>query len=290
MRFAYHASMPAPDQYLPLARAAEEMGFDSFTLPDSICYPKESDAKYPYNADGGRDFLDGVPFLEVFIAMAAVAAVTSGLRITTSVVKLPIRQPAIVAKQLSSLAVLSNNRIVLGVGLSPWPEDFAVCQIPYEKRGQRMDEMIEIIRGLMSGDYFGYQGQIFQMAPIKLCPVPTRPVPILIGGHTDAALKRAARIGDGWIAAGATLDDLAGYVKTLRTLRAEYGREKAPFEVHGMGAEAFSADGVKRLEDVGVDEVIVAFRNVYNKDPDTTLEEKLAQMRWYADNVIAKTR
>ena len=95
MRFAYHASMPSLDQYIPLARAAEEMGFDSFTLPDSICYPKESDAKYPYNDDGSRDFLDGVPFMETFIAMAAVAAVTTRIRITTSVVKLPIRQPAI---------------------------------------------------------------------------------------------------------------------------------------------------------------------------------------------------
>ena len=114
MRFAYHASMPSLDQYVPLARAAEELGFDSFTLPDSICYPKDSDAKYPYNDDGSRDFLDGVPFPETFIAMATVAAVTTRIRITTSVVKLPIRQPAIVAKQLSTLAVLSNNRIGFG--------------------------------------------------------------------------------------------------------------------------------------------------------------------------------
>lgn len=290
MRFAYHASMPAPDQYLPLARAAEEMGFDSITFPDSICYPQRSDAKYPYNDDGSRDFLDGVPFLEVFIAMAAVAAVTTRLRITTSVIKLPIRQPAIVAKQLSSLAVLSNNRIVLGVGLSPWPEDFAACQIPFEKRGQRMDEMIEIIRGLMSGDYFGFQGQIFQMDPIKLCPVPSKPVPLLIGGHAEVALKRAARIGDGWVSAGTQFEELAGYIRKLHALRTEYGREKEPFEVHGMGEAAYSPDGIKRLEDIGVDEVIVAFRNIYNKDPDTTLEEKLGQMRAYADNVITKSR
>ena len=196
----------------------------------------------------------------------------------------------VVAKQLSSLAVLSNNRIVLGVGLSPWPEDFEVCQVPYEKRGQRMDEMIEIIRGLMSGDYFGYDGQIFQVPPIKLCPVPTKPVPLLIGGHTDAALKRAARIGDGWVSAGTTLEEMAGYLKKLKTLRAEYGRENVSFEIHGMGAEAYSADGVKRLEDLGVDEVVIAFRNIYAKEPDTTLQQKLDQMRAYADNVIAKTR
>ena len=86
MRFAFHASMPAPDHYLPLARAAEELGFDSFTFPDSICYPKESNAKYPYNDDGSRDFLDGVPFLEVFIAMAACAAFSA-----SRVSSLPLR-------------------------------------------------------------------------------------------------------------------------------------------------------------------------------------------------------
>jgi probable F420-dependent oxidoreductase len=290
MRFAYHASMCSPEQYLPLARAVEDAGFDSFTFPDSICYPKESDTKYPYNDDGSRDFLEDVPFIESFIAMAAVAAVTSRVRLTTSVVKLPIRQPAIVAKQLSSLAVLSGNRVGFGVGLSPWPEDFAACQIPWEKRGKRMDEMIDIIRGLMSGDYFGYDGEIFQMAPIKLCPVPTEPVPILIGGHADAALKRAARVGDGWISANVDLPTYQGLMDKINAYRVEYGRDKEPFEFQAMTAEAYTADGIKRLADMGVHEVIVAFRDVYQKQPDTSIEQKIAEIRWYADNVIAPSR
>ena len=147
MRFAYHATMCAPDFYLPLAMAAEEAGFDSFTLPDSICYPETSDSQYPYNADGGREFLDGVPFLEPFSLIPAMAAVTTKIRFTTSVMKLAIRQPVVVAKSVSSVAVLSNNRFGFGVGISPWPDDFAACQIPWEKRGQRMDEMIDIIKG-----------------------------------------------------------------------------------------------------------------------------------------------
>ena len=102
MRFAFHASMPAPDHYLPLARAAEELGFDSFTFPDSICYPKESNAKYPYNDDGSRDFLDGVPFLEPFSAVPWMAAVTRKLKFSTSVMKLPVRHPVLVAKSLTT--------------------------------------------------------------------------------------------------------------------------------------------------------------------------------------------
>ena len=97
MKFAYHATMCPPDQYVPLAQAAEEAGFDTFTFPDSICYPKEGSDVYPYNDDGTRDFLDGVPFLEPFIAIPYLAAVTEKIRFTTSVVKLAIRQPVIVA-------------------------------------------------------------------------------------------------------------------------------------------------------------------------------------------------
>jgi alkanesulfonate monooxygenase SsuD/methylene tetrahydromethanopterin reductase-like flavin-dependent oxidoreductase (luciferase family) len=163
MNFAYHATMCDPAFYMPLAIAAEEAGFDSFTLPDSICYPEESDSKYPYNGTGDREFLDGVPFLEPFVAVPAMAAITSKIRFTTSVMKLAIRQPVVVAKQLSSIAVMSNNRFVFGVGISPWPDDFAACQIPWEKRGKRMDEMMDIIRGLMTGEYFSYDGEIFQI-------------------------------------------------------------------------------------------------------------------------------
>ena len=161
MKFAYHPTMCPPDQYLPLAKAAEAIGFDTFTFPDSICYPQEGSDVYPYNDDGTRDFLDGVPFLEPFVAIPYLAAATEKIRFTTSVIKLAIRQPVIVAKQLSSLGVMIGDRFGFGVGISPWPEDFLASQIPWEKRGKRMDEMMEIVNGLMTGEYFGYDGEIF---------------------------------------------------------------------------------------------------------------------------------
>lgn len=291
MRFAYHATMCDPSFYLPLAVAAEDAGFDSFTLPDSICYPEESDSKYPYNGTGDREFLDGVPFLEPFVVVPAMAAITSKIRFTTSVVKLAIRQPAVVAKQLSSLAFLSNNRFAFGVGISPWPDDFAACQIPWEKRGKRMDEMMDIIRGLMTGDYFSYSGEIFQIESMKMTPAPTEPVPMLIGGHSKPALKRAALRGDGFIHAGGTIDDFKVLVDEIEGYRKEYGRDHLPFEYQSMGAEAFSLDGIKRLEDLGVGEAIVGFRNPYDGSPDTqTLEEKIGQLNWFAENLIHKSR
>jgi len=291
MRFAYHATMCDPTFYLPLAVAAEEAGFDTFTLPDSICYPEESDSKYPYNGTGDREFLDGVPFLEPFVVAPAMAAVTSTIRFSTSVMKLAIRQPAVVAKQLGSLAFLSNNRFAFGVGISPWPDDFAACQIPWEKRGKRMDEMMDIVRGLLTGEYFSYDGEIFQIDSMKMTPAPTKPVPMLIGGHSKPALKRAALRGDGFIHAGGTYDDLKVLVDEIDGYRKEYGRDHLPFEYQSMGAEAFSLDGIKKLEDLGVGEAIVGFRNPYGGAEDTmSLEDKIDQIKGFADNIIHKSR
>jgi probable F420-dependent oxidoreductase len=291
MRFAYHATMCDPAFYLPLASVAEDAGFDTFTLPDSLCYPRESDSRYPYNGTGDREFLDGVPFLEPFSLIPAMGAITTKLRFSTSVLKLAVRQPVVVAKSVSSVAVLTGNRFAFGVGISPWPDDFAACQVPWERRGKRMDEMIDIVKGLMDGEYFSYDGEIFQLDAIKLCPAPTEPVPILIGGHAAPALKRAARVADGFIHSGGSFEDLERTVKQVEAYRREYGRDHLPFEYQSMSAEAFSLDGVRKLEDLGIQEAIVAFRNPYDAQRDTqTLDEKIGALRWFAENIIHKTR
>ncbi len=290
MKFAYHHSMCPPEQYVPLAKAAEELGFNTITMPDSICYPKEASSQYPYNADGSREFLDGVPFIEPFILAAHLAAVTDKIRFTTSVHKTAVHKPALLAKSLSSLAVISNNRFGYGVGISPWAEDFEATDTPWEKRGKRLDELMEILNGLMTGEYFGYQGEHFQLPEIKLCPVPSIKPPLLVGGHSKPALRRAAKLGDGWICAGAELDAIKGMIDQINEFRVEYGRDKEPFEFHAMTGEAYSADGIKRLQDVGVQEVLVAFRDVYASEPDDkTVEQKIDMMKWYADEVIAKS-
>jgi probable F420-dependent oxidoreductase len=289
MRFAYHACMCPPDQYGELAVIAEELGFDGFTLPDSICYPKVADTKYPYNSDGSRNFLEGTPFIEPFVAIPYMAALTKKLRFTTSVVKLPIRNPIILAKQLTSMQVLTGNRFAFGVGISPWIEDFEIVGEQWEGRGKRMDEMIDILRGLHTGDYFGYDGEFYQVPEHKMCPVPSEPTPMLIGGHAKLALKRAAKIGDGWIHAGGDSQTLKGYIDQINEYRKEYGTDNKPFEVHAITADAFSVDGVKKLEDIGVTECIVGFRDAYKGEADeTSVEDKKNMMSWFGDNIIAK--
>ncbi len=171
MRFSYQIGMCDSEHYLPLVQAAEAAGYHGITIPDSICYPQEASSKYPYNADGSRGFLESVPFIESLIGVAAMAAVTEKIRFSTFVYKLAIRQVAIVAKQVQSINQLSNNRFDFGVGISPWEEDFAVAQVPWEKRGKRLDEQIEILRGLESGDFFSYQGELHNIPACKMNPV-----------------------------------------------------------------------------------------------------------------------
>ena len=289
MRFCYAESMTDPAFYAPLARAAEEAGYDSMVIPDSICYPAESDSVYPFNPDGTREFLEDKPFLEPFSIIPFLGAVTERLRFITFVLKLPVRHPVLVAKQATSTAVLTNNRLVLGVGTSPWREDYDVLGIPWQRRGQRMDEQLAILRGLSAGGFFEYHGEVFDIPAIKIAPVPTRPVPVLIGGHGEAALRRAARDGDGWLHGGGKPGDLPGLLTRLAELRREHGTADKPFEVHVISAEAYSLDGIRRLEDQGVTEVIVGFRWPYHVGPDPEdLQPKLDSLRRYADDIIAK--
>jgi probable F420-dependent oxidoreductase len=283
--------MTEPSFYGPLASAAEEAGYDSMIVPDSICYPMHSDSVYPFNPDGSREFLEDKPFIEPFALIPALGAVTSRLRFTTFVLKLPVRDPVLTAKQATSVAVLTGGRLVLGVGVSPWREDYEVTGTPWAGRGRRMDEEIAILRGLAAGGYFEYHGQVFDLPPVKIAPVPAEPIPVLIGGHSDAALRRAARTGDGWMHGGGDPADLPGLLDKLARFRREEGTEGRPFEIHVISADAYRPDGVRRLEDQGVTDLIVGFRWPYVTGPDPEpLDTKLTHLRRYADTIITKTR
>ena len=290
MRFTYAEAMTDPAFYIPLAQAADAAGYHAMTIPDSIAYPFESDSKYPYTEDGNREFLDGKPFIESFALIGALSAVTTQLHFNIFVLKLPIRPPALVAKQAGSLAAMFDNRLGLGVGTSPWPEDYEIMGIPFAKRGKRMDECIDVIRGLTSGDYFEYHGEFFDIPRFKMTPAPTKPVPILIGGHADAALRRAAR-NDGWMHGGGDpeeLDPLLAKLQHYRDTEERIGIADE-FEIHVISIDGFTLDGVKRLEDKGVTDVIVGFRIPYTMGPDTEpLDVKIRNLEMFAENVIAK--
>jgi alkanesulfonate monooxygenase SsuD/methylene tetrahydromethanopterin reductase-like flavin-dependent oxidoreductase (luciferase family) len=288
MRFTYAEAMTDPTYYIPLAKAADAAGYHAMTVADSIAYPFESDSKYPYTPDGNREFLDGKAFIESFTLIGALSAVTTKLHFNIFVLKLPIRPPALVAKQAGSLAALFDNRLGLGVGTSPWPEDYQIMGVPFARRGKRMDECIDVIKGLTSGEYFEYHGEFYDIPKTKMCPAPTKPVPILVGGHAEAALKRAAR-NDGWMHGGGDPADLDGLITRVQQYRKDLGRENEPFEIHVMSIDGFTVDGVKRLADKGVTDVIVGFRVPYIMEQDTEpLDSKIRNLERFAEKVIAK--
>jgi alkanesulfonate monooxygenase SsuD/methylene tetrahydromethanopterin reductase-like flavin-dependent oxidoreductase (luciferase family) len=287
VRFTYAEAMTDPTFYIPLAKAAEAAGYHAMTIPDSVAYPFESDSKYPYTPDGSREFLENKAFIESFVLAGALSAVTTTLHFNFFVLKLPIRPPALVAKQAGSLAALFDNRLGLGVGTSPWPEDYELMGVPFAKRGKRMDECIEIIKGLTTGEYFEFHGEFYDIPKTKMTPAPTKPIPILVGGHAEAALKRAARC-DGWMHGGGDPDELDRLIKRLNEIRDAQGHT-GPFEIHVISVDAFTLDGIKRLEDKGVTDVIVGFRIPYITGQDTEpLETKIRNLEMFAENVIAK--
>ena len=290
MRFHYAESMTAITNYIPLAQAAEANGYAGVTIPDSLIYPKASDTSYSYTEDGGREFLENKPFVESFILATAIGVATKTLEMTTNVVKLPVRPPLYSAKLASSIAALTGNRFNLGVGLSVWPEDYEVMGVPYAKRGKRFDECIAIVRGLCAGGYFEFHGEFYDLPPVKLNPVPTKPLPILIGGFADAALKRAAH-NDGFMYAGGEGGTavLATMLDTINAYRAEAGRMDQPFRVFATAMGKIDRDVVRRHEDLGVTDMPVAFRNLYAVEEDSQpLSDKLDDMKRFADEVIAK--
>ena len=190
MRFSYAESMTDPSFYLPLARAAEEAGFDSFVVPDSICYPQESDSTYPYTPDGNREFLEDKPFIEPFSLIPAMGAVTAAAALHDLRGEAadppprcwwPSRRP----RSRSSPATASASASACRRG----PRTTSPCGQPWERRGKRMDEQIEIIQRLMAGGFVEYHGEFYDLPAVKICPTPTEKLPILIGGHADAALR-----------------------------------------------------------------------------------------------------
>jgi probable F420-dependent oxidoreductase len=289
MRFSFAEGMTKTEYWAPMAQACEAAGYTSMTIADSLIYPKESDSKYPYTDTGDREFLEGKEFIETMILCAHIFAVTETLRLTPFVLKMPIRPPVLTAKQASSLAFLSNNRLGLGVGISPWPEDFRALGVPWERRGKRLDECIDILRGLTSGEFFEYHGEFYDIEALKQCPAPTKPIPVLVGGHADAALRRAVLKGDGWMHAGGDPEELDRLLTRLAEIRKEEGDTRDDFEIHVISYDAYTLDGIKRLEDKGVTDAIVGFRVPYIMGPDTEpLQTKIDNINRYAEDIISK--
>lgn len=286
MKYTLSVAMGPIDQLVELARTAEEVGFDAIALPDSLFYMESAAADYPYTPDGSRMWNADTPWVDPLIAAAAMGAVTSTLRFYTNVLKLGSRNPLLLARQVGSVANLTGNRFGFGIGIGWAPEEFEWCGVPYARRGARVDEMIDVIKAVLAGGMVEHHGEFYDFDRLQMSPAPSAPVPFYVGGHTEVALKRAARIGDGWTSAMMTGAQLVETIGKLKSLLAEQDRADAPFEYQAVCIDKFGVDGHRDLAAAGVTDNIVAPWVFDGLGFDAPVEKKQDCMKRFADTYI----
>jgi probable F420-dependent oxidoreductase len=254
LRFTlFEPTAVSPHDLIHLAVEAERCGFDSFAINDGTFQMRDTAGVYPYSPDNRRNWDITTPFYEPMTVLPAVAVRTSRIRLLTKVVKLPLHHPLVLAKQVATLAVLSGDRFVLGVGSSWAPEEYRFVGADWGRRGRLMEESIAALRLVLSGEVVESHGELIDFDPLVARPAPRVPVKILVGGHHEPSLRRAARLADGWVAAGPPkMGELRPIIRRLRELCDEHGRDWSTFEVHAYPNDAVTLDDYRRLEELGV--------------------------------------
>jgi probable F420-dependent oxidoreductase len=259
MELGLNLVMVRPDLMPEVARRAEGAGYGSVFVPDHVIFPAHVASPYPYSPDGSFPFPLETPLHDPWIVLGSIAAATSSIQLGTAVYVLPLRHPFVSARAVTSLDVLSGGRVLLGVGAGWLEEEFTVMGLDPKQRFSRLEECVEILRALWTAPPVSYAGRHFQFDAVHFAPRPTREPhpPILLGGDSDAALARAARIADGWMSGGVSVDagEIEQRVAKLRALRAEH-RPGEPLDVTVLYARPTS-DDLDRLEAAGVDRVVV---------------------------------
>ncbi|GAB4336268.1 MAG: LLM class F420-dependent oxidoreductase [Dehalococcoidia bacterium] len=239
-----------PDVILPLARAADEAGFDGLWVFDHVVIQKEQGSQYPYSPDGRLGFNPHSDFLEPLTLLSYVAAVTAKVRLGTSVLVLPMRQPVLNAKILASIDKLSGGRVVLGGGVGWWKEEFEVLGVPFERRGARMDEYLQLIRALWTDDWVNFRGEFYECVDWTCNPKPVNgTIPIWLGGESRQQLHRIGRFADGWLATARSLEYLERDFAIARGAAAQAGRDPDALVVAIEGAGVLASEGMEQLAD-----------------------------------------
>ncbi len=294
MRFHQAVAFLETDQLLALCRACDEMGFAGMYVSDHLFFPRELKSRYTYSPheDGSPIWGPEADWPDTWCLVSAMAAVTTNLHFTSGVYIAPARDLFTVAKLVGTAACISDNRVHLGVGVGWCKEEFDATGQEFHNRGRRLDDMIPALRALWKGGWVEYHGSHYDFGSLQMNPSPTAPVPIYGGGHSEPALRRAARHCDGWLAASAYApDDAWHYLDKMREhLKAER-RDGEPFTIYLALAALPDLDRYRRFEDAGVTDMICAPWMLAGRaegDPRATLDARLAATEDFATNVIAK--
>ena len=296
--------MATPGFITEVAELADRLGFHSLMVTDHVVVPVEIQSRYPYNPTGRFAASPDTDYYEPLSLIAYLAGRTSHIRLGTSVMIAAYRNPLLVAKQLACLDALTDGRIVIGLGAGWMAEEFAALGAPpFEERGAATDEVIEVFRRVWRDQPASFSGRFFSFQPVGVMPKPVQPggIPILIGGESRPAIRRAARLGDGWqpfklgperLTAGLTYlreqaerhgRDLSGFIVSLRLgLRLTTGpTERRPDEEPGralVGTPQQAAEELAMYERLGVSEAVFDFRTCSAEETVETLHLAAEQL------------
>ncbi len=286
MHFCFATTFSDSAELAPMATTAEACGWHTLAISDHMVNPVTTRSTYPYTKDGTRRWEMGTQWPDPWVTIGFLAGHTTTLRFFTNIYVLPARPPVAVAKLVGTAAVLSGNRVALGIGMGWMEEEFEAMGQPFAGRGKRADEMLEVIRTLWTGEVVEHHGDHFDLPPLEVQPVPTEPVPVWVGGTSDAALRRAAR-NDGWVSDLHTTDELREIRGRLDGYRREYGRDHLPFAMVSACKDAGDLDAYRRLADIGVTH-LMTWPWVFYAGFEATPQDKLEGIRRFADDIIAR--
>ena len=272
-----------PELMTHLAQTAERVGIESIWTVEHVVIPVGYKSTYPYDPSGKIPAPEQMPIPDPLVALGFAAAVTKTIKLATGILILPQRHPIYVAKEVATLDVLSHGRVILGIGVGWLAEEFEALGIPFEERAARTAEMVRAMRSLWKDEAEPFEGRFYRWGKLESHPKPIQKpgVPIVVGGHTELAARRAARYGDGFFP-GVTEDEkLEWLLGVMREECAKIGRDPATIEVTS-GRVAPTPDSVKQLHDLGVARFMVP-PPAFDPDGITQGFEQLG-------NLIAKVR
>jgi probable F420-dependent oxidoreductase len=295
MKFCFGLSFINPDYFLEIAPLAEQYGYDTVLLSDHVVNPDQIEARYPYGGTGERMWDHSAPWPDVWVATGMMAAVTRRLRFTQIVYVLPMRDPFTVAKALGTCARMSGYRVSLGLGLGWMYDEFEILGHEFAHRGARADEMVEVMRKLWTGKVVEHHGRFFEFPRLSMSPAADGEIPIVVGGNSDPALRRTARLGDGWAPAYLSVDQVKQGLAKIHALQPEYGRSGRPISVYTSCHDAVGIDGYKRMAEAGISHAMCSPWLHFEKEIDYTriargagLQQMKDGIRRFADEVIAR--
>ena len=248
-----------PGDLADAARLAEDLGYHSVFVADHVVMPRTLASKYPYSRDGGFPYDPDQDWLDPLVALGYLAGRTTTIRIGTSITVLPMRHPIVTAKQIATADRLSGGRVIFGVGVGWMAEEFTLLGVPFEERGRRMDEYLALVKTLWTERNPTFAGKYFQVSDCAITPKPVQKphVPVWVGGDSPVALRRAARLGDGWHSAGTSLADLPKKLRVLDEALATAGRERRDFVVSAFPTDRFTIEVVRQFAAHGVNHLMV---------------------------------